>query len=101
MKQFNLETQAWEEEGEEGAVSSLELLQAIYRDCKQPLSVRMRAATVTLPFEVPKLSAVAVMNGDDFGSRLDAAIARGHGEMKVIEHRAGEVVEHDPSELER
>ena len=37
-----------------------------------------------------------------FGSRLDAAIARGHGEMKAIEHRANEGVEqHDPSELER
>jgi hypothetical protein len=41
------------------------------------------------------------MNGDDFGARLDRAIAASRGEMKVIEHRAGEVVEHDPEELER
>lgn len=71
----------------------MELLQAVYRDRGQPLSVRMRAATVALPFEVPKLSAVAVMNGDDFGARMDRAIAASRGEMKVIEHRAGEVVE--------
>ena len=62
----------------------------------QPMSIRTRAATVALPFEVPKLSAVAVMNGDDFGSRMDAAIARSRGGMKVIERRADEVVEEHP-----
>jgi hypothetical protein len=82
--------------------TALELLQAVYRDQSQPLGVRMRAATVALPFEVPKLTAVALVDGSDFGSRLDAAIARGHGEMKVIEHRPSEEPEqHDASELER
>jgi hypothetical protein len=80
--------------------SSLDFLRAIYLNEELPLSVRMRAASVALPFEMPKLSAVAVMNGDDFGSRMDRAIARSRGEMKVIEHQP-EVVEHDASELER
>ena len=57
---------------------SLDFLQAVYRDPMQPLSVRMRAAIEALPFEAPKLSAVAVssMSGADFAERLERAIAR-------------------------
>jgi hypothetical protein len=89
-----------DEERKDDVATALDYIQDVYRGRRVPDPWRMRAAMAALPFEVPKLSAVAVMNGDDFGSRLDAAIARGHGEMKVIEHRP-EVVEHDPEELER
>lgn len=70
--------------------SAVSFLQAIYQDRQMPLRVRMRAAIEALPFEVPKLSAVAVasMNGNDFASRLERAIARSG--VKMIEAKATE-----------
>jgi hypothetical protein len=58
--------------------TALGLLRSIYRDKLLPLPVRMRAATEALPYENPKLSAVAVasMSGNEFAQRLDRAIAR-------------------------
>jgi hypothetical protein len=66
------------EEREPERVNSLEYLQRIYRDPAQPLSVRMRAAIEALPFEAPKLTAVAVssMTAQDFGARLERALER-------------------------
>jgi hypothetical protein len=53
----------------------------------------MRAATEALPFEAPKLSAVAVasMSGNEFAQRLDRAIARSG--VKLIEAKAVEPAE--------
>jgi hypothetical protein len=68
--------------------SALGFLQAIYRSPSMKLSVRLRAATEALPFESPKLSAVAVMNGEDFSARLERAIGRSRGGPLLIEHRA-------------
>jgi hypothetical protein len=87
MKQFNLETQSWEEEGEELTVSSLELLQSIYRDCKVPLSTRMRAAAIAIPFETPKLAVTTNISNENFSAMLDKAIARSRT-PPMIEHRA-------------
>jgi hypothetical protein len=88
VKQFNLETQAWEETPTR-APSALSLLQTIYLDEAQPLSVRMRAASEALPYENPKLSAMAVtsLNANDFARALDRAIARS---SKLIEAKAVE-----------
>ena len=54
--------------------TSLELLQAIYRDRKQPLNVRVRCAVEALVHEYPKLSAVAHTRFD-FAAELDKATA--------------------------
>jgi hypothetical protein len=65
---------------------SLDFLQAVYRDPRQPMSRRMRAAVAALPFECPKLAVTAVIEGGaDFAARLERACARS---AKVIEARA-------------
>jgi len=58
--------------------NALALLKAIYRNSEVALAVRMRAAIEALPFENPRLSAVAVgsVTGQDFARMLDAAILR-------------------------
>lgn len=59
------------------AESSLEFLQAVYRDSGQPISRRMRAAIAALPFEHPKLAVTAnIVGGSGFAARLEEAIAR-------------------------
>jgi hypothetical protein len=89
MKQFNLETQAWEEEAEELTVNSLELLQSIYRDCKVPLSRRMRAAMAALPFESPKLAVTTNLTNEGFAILLEKAVARSRAPL-VIDHQPNE-----------
>src|SRR5262245_52098767 len=73
-------------------ISALKYLQSIYRNPMEPTGVRIRAAVEALPYENPKLSAVAVgyLSADDFATRLERAIARANG-AKLIEARAIEV----------
>ena len=54
----------------------------------------MRAAAVALPFESPKLTAMAVssLNGNDFACMLERAIARSQAPLKQIELKANETV---------
>ena len=65
------------EEGPEGE-TSLELLQNVYRNRKQPLNVRVRCAVEALAHEYPRVSAVAVtsMSGQSFAEALERAITR-------------------------
>jgi hypothetical protein len=58
--------------------SPLDFLSAIFRDARQPMHRRLRAAVEAAPYVHPKLSAVAVghMSGEDFSTQLDRAIAR-------------------------
>jgi hypothetical protein len=51
-------------------------LRAVYPNEGLPLSVRMKAAIEAAPNVHPKLSAVAVVNGDDFGARRYSKIAQ-------------------------
>ena len=66
--------------------TSLKLLQAIYKDKKQPLNVRVRCAIEALPFETPKLSATAItsMNGNSFAEALERAIARSNSPVPLL-----------------
>jgi hypothetical protein len=87
MKQFNLETQCWEDGDDSGEVMPLDFLCAVFRDESMPLSVRMRAAIEAAPFFHPKLAVNAKINaGDDFASRLERAILR-----------SGKILSPDPS----
>ena len=57
-------------------VTSLELLQQVYRNPSLPLSTRQRAAATALPFEFPKLAVTASFNGEDFAEMMDKAFRR-------------------------
>ena len=83
--------------------TSLEFLQAVYRNEQLPLSVRMRAAIEAAPFEHAKLTAVQVgyMNGDSFGAQLDRAIERSQRPVLLIEGKAEVVVQRPADELKR
>jgi hypothetical protein len=58
------------------APSALALLQAIYKNPEVPLSTRIRCAAIALPFEAPKLTAVANISPLEFSNALEKAINR-------------------------
>jgi hypothetical protein len=55
---------------------ALRYLQSIYNDPFEAKSVRLRAAIEALPYENPTLSAIANIDGKEFGVSLDKAILR-------------------------
>jgi hypothetical protein len=66
----------------------IDFLCAIYRDKKQPMHRRLKAAIEAAPYCHPTLKATAVILGSDFASRLDLAIKRTESaliEVKAIE----------------
>jgi hypothetical protein len=74
---------------------ALALLQAVYRNSDIPLSVRMRAAGMALPFERPKLGVVVNVSGNDLAERLERAVAASD---KVMNSQSRQkVIEHEPS----
>jgi hypothetical protein len=74
--------------------TALELHQEVYRDRKQPLHLRLRAAQNALPYETPKLAVVGNYDGRDLGEMLDRAIARSLARENVNP----KLIEHDPEE---
>jgi hypothetical protein len=79
-------------------INSLIFLRAVYCNEGLPLSVRMRAAGMALPFEHPKLMAVAVSGENGFAAMLEQRLRR-RQEMKLIEATPVAKVEHSPDEL--
>jgi hypothetical protein len=76
--------------------TSLDLLQAIYRNPEMPLHTRMRAASMCLPHEHPRLGITfQTTNETDFARLLDERIAR--HQSKVIEPPQ---IEHQPHAVE-
>lgn len=66
--------------------TSLDLLQAVYRNPSIPLHTRMRAAISCLPMEHPRLAVTYQASSEsDFASLLDARIKR--HEAKLIEYQ--------------
>ena len=55
---------------------SLDLLQAIYRSSSLPLHTRMRAASIAIAFESPKLAVTAVVNEQNFAEVLERRLKR-------------------------
>ena len=69
--------------------NSLEFLQAIYRSATQPMARRLKAASIAIQYESPKLAVTAVLDShDSFAVQLEAAIARSR---KVLELHAAEL----------
>jgi hypothetical protein len=62
--------------------SSLDFLQAVYRNGQQPMQRRMRAAIEALPFERPKLA--VVQNVYSFAEHM-REVARASGKSNVID----------------
>ena len=70
--------------------TSLDLLQAIYKNPSMPLHVRMRAAMACLQHEHPKLGISIQASETDFARLLDARIAR--HQSRLIEHQPSSAV---------
>jgi hypothetical protein len=75
-------------------IDALRLLQMVYRGEFKASPQQMRAAIESLPYETPKLSAVAVghLTGEDFYNRLERAINASE-RARLIDARAIEVDE--------
>ena len=65
---------------------SLDLLQAVYRHPGLALHVRMRAAGLAIPYEVPKLAVTYQASEKDFATLLDQRLKRIE-QMKLIDAR--------------
>ena len=71
-------------------LDALRYLQMIYRDPQLSTAVRMRAAGLALPFEVPKLAVTAQITEQDFATLLDRRLKR-------LEEMKAKVIEAKPA----
>jgi hypothetical protein len=64
--------------------TALGLLQEVYRNKRVPLSTRMRAATIAIQYETPKLAVTGYVHDDQsFALALDRAIQRANAAREV------------------
>ena len=49
---------------------------ALYRNPEVPLPVRMKAATIAIEYEFPRLAVTATVNAGDFADQLEKAVER-------------------------
>jgi hypothetical protein len=61
-------------------------LRQIWNDYLQPVHIRLRAASIGIEFERPRLQVSAQVSNTDFASLLDQRIKR-YQEMKMIQHQ--------------
>jgi hypothetical protein len=77
------------EKSEEASVpadDALSFLRSVYQCPALSLHVRMKAASLALPYESPKLAVTAVIEGKDFGTLLEERLKRINGKKaKAIE----------------
>jgi hypothetical protein len=67
-----------------------DLLVATYQGRYRPTPMQVRAATIAIAYESPRLAVTAYLsNADNFAAQLDRAIENSRS-PKVIEHRAQE-----------
>ena len=80
-------------------IMALPLLQMAYRGKVKLTPQQARCAIEALPYETPKLSAVAHghFDGTDFASRLERAIERSKSPLAL--NAPASTIEHDPAEL--
>jgi hypothetical protein len=88
------------EQGPEGE-TSLQLLQTVYRDRKQPLNVRVRCAVEALAHEYPKMSAVAHFDGKSFAEQLEKELRCIERSKQPVPLLNGPVMELPASELKK
>jgi hypothetical protein len=76
--------------------TALDFLRAVYRNADVPLPARMKAASIAIEYEHPRLAVTAMVDGKDFAAALDRAIERSGKARapKLIEHRASPTIEH-------
>jgi hypothetical protein len=82
-------------EPESSKLDALRYLQMIYRDPQLSTAVRMRAAGLAIPYEMPKLAVTAVVTDQDVATILDQRIKR-FEEMRLLEANDAKIIEAQP-----
>ena len=73
---------------------------ALYRNPEVPLPVRMKAATIAIEYEFPRLAVTATVNAGDFADQLEKAVER----SRMIEAKPmieANVTKSEPSDSKR
>ena len=78
----------------------LDGLQAVYRNPRLPLQMRIRAMIAALPFETPKLAVTATVSDQDFATLLDRRLKRIE-EMKPNAIEATPVIDGEKVDADR
>jgi hypothetical protein len=55
---------------------AIDYLRSVYQNPLQPDNVRMKAASIAIEYELPRLAVTATFNGGDFADQLDRANER-------------------------